>query len=269
MTTVAYCAVSARGTHRRQLRLDAAGGRARAAAAHRGRPRRGRGDQRPDRARRPGGQRPVQQATALAPGGFDPIAMRFAKQADPRRHRRRIAEHCRRPPGRRRGRLRRRRDPPRPQLSAQLVPEPAAQPPHRRVRRVAGEPGQGCPRHVLAVRREVERLGPAPIAVTAKLNMADGVRGRLDIERVDVARKCRGRRRPRRPRADRRAARCPTRCTCSAVTPHCSEFAATLPQPLRSGMLDDRQAVPARVPLPRRPTSCATPASSARRSTCR
>lgn len=35
---------------------------------------------------------------------------------------------------------------------------------------------------VLAVRREVERLGPAPIAVTAKLNMADGVRGSINIE---------------------------------------------------------------------------------------
>jgi len=35
---------------------------------------------------------------------------------------------------------------------------------------------------VLAVRREVERLGPAPIAVTAKLNMADGVRGGINIE---------------------------------------------------------------------------------------
>ncbi len=35
---------------------------------------------------------------------------------------------------------------------------------------------------VLAVRREVERLGPAPIAVTAKLNMADGVRGGITIE---------------------------------------------------------------------------------------
>jgi 2,4-dienoyl-CoA reductase-like NADH-dependent reductase (Old Yellow Enzyme family) len=35
---------------------------------------------------------------------------------------------------------------------------------------------------VVAVRREVERLGPAPIAVTAKLNMADGVRGGINIE---------------------------------------------------------------------------------------
>ncbi|WP_059016090.1 NADH:flavin oxidoreductase [Mycobacterium sp. M26] len=35
---------------------------------------------------------------------------------------------------------------------------------------------------VLAVRREVERLGAAPIAVTAKLNMADGVRGGIRIE---------------------------------------------------------------------------------------
>ncbi|BBZ79796.1 NADH:flavin oxidoreductase [Mycolicibacterium anyangense] len=35
---------------------------------------------------------------------------------------------------------------------------------------------------VMAVRREVERLGPAPIAVTAKLNMADGVRGGIRIE---------------------------------------------------------------------------------------
>jgi 2,4-dienoyl-CoA reductase-like NADH-dependent reductase (Old Yellow Enzyme family) len=35
---------------------------------------------------------------------------------------------------------------------------------------------------VMAVRREVERLGPAPIAVTAKLNMADGVRGSINIE---------------------------------------------------------------------------------------
>ncbi len=35
---------------------------------------------------------------------------------------------------------------------------------------------------VMAVRREVERLGPAPIAVTAKLNMADGVRGSIQIE---------------------------------------------------------------------------------------
>lgn len=35
---------------------------------------------------------------------------------------------------------------------------------------------------VLAVRREVERDGAAPIAVTAKLNMADGVRGGIRIE---------------------------------------------------------------------------------------
>jgi len=33
-----------------------------------------------------------------------------------------------------------------------------------------------------AVRREVDRDGPAPIAVTAKLNMADGVRGGITIE---------------------------------------------------------------------------------------
>ena len=35
---------------------------------------------------------------------------------------------------------------------------------------------------VMAVRREVERLGPAPIAVTAKLNMSDGVRGGISID---------------------------------------------------------------------------------------
>lgn len=35
---------------------------------------------------------------------------------------------------------------------------------------------------VMAVRREVERLGSAPIAVTAKLNMADGVRGGINLE---------------------------------------------------------------------------------------
>ena len=35
---------------------------------------------------------------------------------------------------------------------------------------------------VTAVRREVERDGAAPIAVIAKLNMADGVRGGIDIE---------------------------------------------------------------------------------------
>lgn len=35
---------------------------------------------------------------------------------------------------------------------------------------------------VMAVRREVERDGAAPIAVIAKLNMADGVRGGIDIE---------------------------------------------------------------------------------------
>jgi 2,4-dienoyl-CoA reductase-like NADH-dependent reductase (Old Yellow Enzyme family) len=34
----------------------------------------------------------------------------------------------------------------------------------------------------LAVRREVEKDGPATIAVTAKLNMADGVRGGISIE---------------------------------------------------------------------------------------
>jgi len=35
---------------------------------------------------------------------------------------------------------------------------------------------------VMAVRREVEKDGPAPIAVTAKLNMADGVRGGINID---------------------------------------------------------------------------------------
>ena len=42
---------------------------------------------------------------------------------------------------------------------------------------------------VMAVRREVERDGPAPIAVTAKLNMADGVRGGIAIaESLQTAR---------------------------------------------------------------------------------
>ena len=88
------------------------------------------------------------KAKAYAPVRFfNPLSMRFAKKAtrddiddiiDGARQRRAAGD---------RGRLRRRRDPPGPQLLRQLVPQPADQPPRRRVRRIAGEPRQGRARH--------------------------------------------------------------------------------------------------------------------------
>ena len=88
------------------------------------------------------------KAKAYAPVRFfNPLSMRFAKKAtrddiddiiDGARQRGAVRD---------RSRLRRRRDPPRPQLFRQLVPQPADQPARRRIRRVAGEPRQGGARH--------------------------------------------------------------------------------------------------------------------------
>ena len=103
---------------------------------------------------------------------------------------------------RRRGRLRRHRGPPRPQLPAERVPQPEAQPAHATSGAAASRTAPASPaRCVRAVR---EAVGSA-VAVTAKLNMADGVRGGLWLdESVAVAAAARGRRRARRARAHRR-----------------------------------------------------------------
>ena len=83
MTTVAYCAVSPGGRTEPTPDLDATRGGARAAEAHRGHPRRGRGDQRADRPRRSGQAfARTDKTKALAPGRFfNPLVMSFTKKA--------------------------------------------------------------------------------------------------------------------------------------------------------------------------------------------
>ena len=144
MTTVAYCAVSPGGrTDGRQIwmRPEAVPG---PAQAHRRHPRRGRGHQRADRPCRPGRRRPVQQGHGAGAGAvLQPAAMRFAKKATVDDIDDVIAAHA---------------NAARLAIDAgfdaveihlghnyfcQLVPQPADQPARRRVRRLAGEPGQG------------------------------------------------------------------------------------------------------------------------------
>ncbi len=133
-----------RRPHRRQRDLDAPGSRARFPAAHRRDPRRGRGGLRPDRTCGSGRQRPLQQGHGAGAGAvLQPDRHAVRQEGQPPRHRRRDRRARQRGPAGRRRRIRRRRSAFGPQLSGERVSEPADQPPQRRVRRLAGEPGQG------------------------------------------------------------------------------------------------------------------------------
>ena len=123
------------------------------------------------------------KATAYAPVRFfNPLSMRFAKKAT-RDDIDDITEaHANAARLRDRGRLRRRRGPPGPQLLRQRVPQSPL------INRRDDEFGGSLENRakvargiVLAVRRAVEKAG-TPIAVTAKLNMTDGVRGGISTE---------------------------------------------------------------------------------------
>ena len=82
-------------------------------------------------------------ARAVAEHALPEHVRRHLPQGDGRRHRPDHRRARRRLGAADRGGLRRGRGPPRPQLPRQLVPEPEDQPPQGRVRRDAGQPGQG------------------------------------------------------------------------------------------------------------------------------
>lgn len=168
-----------RRPHRRLGAVDASGGRTGAESADRGRARRGRGRQRPDRARRAGCQRPVERGHRTGTGAIlQPVVHAFCPARQPGRYRR--GDHRARPrhPVRDRRRVRRRRDPPRAQPSlASAFLSPLL---NRRSDEFGGslENRAKVARGIVrAVRDEVRRDGTLAIAVTAKLNMSDGVRG--------------------------------------------------------------------------------------------
>ena len=108
------------------------------------------------------------------------------------------------------------------------------------------------------------------LAVTAKVNMNDGVPGGPQGRREPRVRPdAPGRRRPRRPWSSPAAAPSPTPCTCSGATPPADEFAATPPAPRPARLQAGRGQAHARLPPSRRPTSCPRPGSSSKSSTCR
>jgi hypothetical protein len=128
-------------------------------------------------------------------------------------------------------RLRRARDPPGPQLPAQLVPQPEVQPARRPLGRLAREPGTVRPP---GRRGDRDAVGDR-VAVTAKLNMVDGYKGGLRSTRAS---RWRGgwRRTVLSTRSSSPvAARSPTRCTCSRDGADGEEFGQTLPWYLRGG----------------------------------
>ena len=266
MTTVAYLAVSPEGRTDRHCVLlgeesvpglrrltdavHAAGALASAQIGHAG----------------PGGQLEVERG----PGAVAVPPVRRLGLAHPggdgRRHR---ADHRGLPTGGgrgRRGRVRLHRDPPRPQLPAQLVPEPEAEPADRRVGRAAGGTGPGSP----ARWSPPSATGPvAGVAVTAKLNMADGVPGGFDLpESVEVARMLED---------DGHLDALELTGGSSLSNPMYlfrgdaprAEFAATLPQPMRLGFARGRPAVPEGVPVRGGLLPWPRPAGSSRPSTCR
>ena len=88
------------------------------------------------------------KATALAPVRFfNPIGMRFAKKATRDDIDDVIAAHANAARLAVDAGFDAVEDPFGPQLFGERVSEPADQPPQRRVRRIAGEPGQAGPRH--------------------------------------------------------------------------------------------------------------------------
>ena len=187
MTTVAYCAVAPEGrTERRQMHWQRRGD-ARAAPAHRCGARRGRGGLGADRPRRAGRRR--RAATALP--ALSPSAIVLAAGAAvhaaatagrPRADRGRPhADAARRAD---RGRLRRRRDPPRPQLPGERVPEPRL----NRRRDAYGGSLENRARFPRAIASAVRDAVGDRIAIMAKLNLDDGVRRGLRIdEAIQVA----------------------------------------------------------------------------------
>ena len=148
MTTVAYLAVSKGGRTEGNLiwwRPEAMPG---LEEAHRDHPRRRCGDQRADRACRPGRQRPLDEGDGVRAGAIlQPTVDALRQEGHSRRHQRHHRRARQRRPSRDRGRLRRGRNPLGAQLFREFVPQPADQPACRRVRRIAREPGQGGARH--------------------------------------------------------------------------------------------------------------------------
>ena len=150
-----------------------------------------------------------------------PAAVQSAGPAcDPLRRRRRHRPHHQRlrprgGPGARL-RVRRHRDPPRPQLPAQRLPQPQPQQAHRPLGRSLNNRARFGRQAVQAVRAAVGDKA----AVTAKVNMNDGVPGGLkDDESLEFAQMLHTTARST-LWDSQAAARSPTRCTCSAATPH-------------------------------------------------
>ena len=121
---------------------------------------------------------------------------------------------------------------------------------------------------VMAVRRAVEKEG-TPIAVTAKLNMTDGVRGGIPIEESLQTAKW--------LEEDGGLDAIELTAGSSLVNPMylfrgdapVKEFAEGVQAADALGHPDDRQEVPARVPLPRGVSAARRPSCSAPSSRCR
>ena len=141
--------------------------------AHRDHSRRGRRGQRADRPRRTrSGTRAWAKTRALAPGRlFNPLVMRFTKKATRDDITEVIGAHA----NAARIAIDSGFDAVEIHLGhgyfSQFIPEPADQPSRRRVRRVAGEPGEGGARKSST---QSSKRSANQIAVTAKLNMTDG-----------------------------------------------------------------------------------------------
>ncbi len=268
MTTVAYCAVTRAGTHRRPSdRARRPRGRHRAARAHRRGARRRRGDRRADRPRGPGRQ----------PAGHEVAERRAVARVQPARHaphagrdrrRHRAASRVSSPTARRccatRASTRSR------STSATATCSSAFLSPrlNQRTDEWGGslENRARFPRDVVrAVRDAVGR----DIAVTAKVNMTDGVRGGFWLEESiqfaamleadGCARRAHAHRRQLVPEPD---VPVPGRSTGR-------RDGRDVPRAARTGHQARSAGSSSRSTRSRRRTSCRTPASSAPRCRCR
>ena len=183
MTTVAYLAVSPGGRTEGNADLVAPRGDPRTAQADRGHPRRRRRDQRADRTRRPGRQRPLEQGQGDCAGA---VLQPAGDASSPRRPTRDdiddvIAAHATAA----RFAIEAGFDAVEIHLGHNYFASSFLSP---LINRRDDEFGGSLENRakvargiVMAVRRAVEKEG-TPIAVTAKLNMTDGVRGGISVE---------------------------------------------------------------------------------------
>ena len=216
MTTVAYCAVSqaAAPTARN---LDAPGSRARLSPADRRDPRRGRRDQRQIGHAGPVANARTNKATAFAPVRFfNPMACGSPRRPAADDIDDIIAAHA----NAARLAIDAGFDAVEVHLGHNYLASSFLSP---LINRRTDEFGGSLENRAKVARGMVLAVRAAVgdrIAVTAKLNMSDGVRGGISVEEsLQTAKWLAGRRRHWTPSNSPRAARCSTRCTCSAATP--------------------------------------------------